>query len=70
MGLVNFGAFYTLLMAMEIGPLSLIIPVVGMNFVIANILASIVYVERLTWLKAAGILMTVASLLLMKLGQS
>jgi len=55
---------------MEIGPLSLIIPVVGMNFVIANILASIVYGERLTWLKAAGILMTVASLLLMKLGQS
>jgi len=70
MGLVNFGAFYALLKAMEVGPLSIIIPVVGMNFVIANILASIVYGEKLTWLKAAGILMTVASLLLMKLGQS
>jgi len=70
MGLVNFGAFYSLLKAMEVGPLSIIIPVVGMNFVIANILASIVYRERLTWLKGAGILLTVASLLLMKLGQS
>jgi len=70
MGLVNFGAFYALLKAMEVGPLSIIIPVVGMNFVIANILASIVYGEKLTWMKAVGILMTVASLVLMKLGQS
>jgi uncharacterized membrane protein len=70
MGLVNFGAFFALLQAMQRGPLSLIIPVVGMNFVIANILASVVYKEKLTWLKVAGILMTVLSLLLMKLGQS
>ena len=70
MGLVNFGAFFALLKAMERGPLSIIIPVVGMNFVIANILASLVYREKLTWLKATGILMTILSLLLMKLGQS
>jgi drug/metabolite transporter (DMT)-like permease len=69
-GLVNFGAFYAILKAMEIGPLSIIVPVVGMNFVIANILASIVYREKVTWLKVAGILLTVSSLLLMKLGQS
>jgi drug/metabolite transporter (DMT)-like permease len=70
MGLVNFGAFFALLQAMARGPLSIIIPVVGMNFVIANILATIVYGEKLTWLKAAGIMMTMLSLLLMKLGQS
>ena len=70
MGLVNFAAFFALLQAMERGPLSIIIPVVGMNFVIANILAAVVYREKLTWLKAAGILMTMLSLLLMKLGQS
>lgn len=69
-GLVNFGAFYAILKAMEMGPLSIIIPVVGMNFVIANILAFIVYREKQTWLKIAGILLTVLSLLLMKLGQS
>jgi len=68
-GLVNFGAFFSLLQAMETGPLSIIIPVVG-NFVIANILAAVVYREKMTALKAAGILMTVFSLLLMKLGQS
>lgn len=70
MGVVNFGAFFALLQAMEKGPLSIIIPVVGMNFVIANILASFIYQERLTGLKVTGILLTVVSLLLMKLGQS
>jgi drug/metabolite transporter (DMT)-like permease len=69
MGLVNFAAFFALLQAMARGPLSIIIPVVGMNFVIANILATIVYREKLTWLKVAGILMTVMSLLLLKLGR-
>ncbi|MBN1545334.1 MAG: DMT family transporter [Syntrophaceae bacterium] len=69
-GLVNFGAFYALLKAMETGPLSIIIPVVGMNFVVANVLAVAVYQEKLTALKVAGILMTVLSLLLVKLGQS
>jgi drug/metabolite transporter (DMT)-like permease len=70
MGIVNFAAFFALLQAMARGPLSIIIPVVGMNFVIANILALLVYKEQLTWLKVAGILMTVLSLLLMKIGQS
>lgn len=69
-GLFNFAAFFALLMAMETGPLSIIIPVVGMNFVLANILAAVVYREKLTLLKTAGILLTVISLLLMKLGQS
>ncbi|NLN59819.1 MAG: DMT family transporter [Deltaproteobacteria bacterium] len=68
-GLVNFGAFYTLLQAMAKGPLSIIIPVVGMNFVVANILAAVFYREKLTWLKAAAILLTVISLALMKMGQ-
>ncbi|SEM43661.1 EamA-like transporter family protein [Syntrophus gentianae] len=69
-GLVNFAAFVTLLSAMKTGPLSIIVPVVGMNFVLANLLAAVVYREKLTLLKTSGILMTVLSLLLMKLGQS
>ncbi|HPJ96914.1 MAG TPA: DMT family transporter [Syntrophales bacterium] len=69
-GLVNFGAFFALLQAMVRGPLSIIIPVVGMNFVVANILAAVFYREKLTWVKAAGIIMTVISLALMKMGQS
>jgi drug/metabolite transporter (DMT)-like permease len=68
-GVVNFGAFYTLLKAMEKGPLSIIIPVVGMNFVVANILAAFVYREKVTALKGLGILLTVMSLLLMRFGQ-
>ena len=68
-GLINFGAFYTLLKAMETGPLSVIIPVVGMNFVVANLLAVVVYRENLTTQKAAGIILTVLSLFLVKLGQ-
>ncbi|ABC78308.1 DMT family transporter [Syntrophus aciditrophicus] len=70
LGLVNFAAFFILLRAMETGPLSIIVPVVGMNFVIANILAVVIYREKLTVLKTAGIFMTVLSLLLMKLGQN
>ncbi|OPY85248.1 MAG: 4-amino-4-deoxy-L-arabinose-phosphoundecaprenol flippase subunit ArnE [Syntrophus sp. PtaU1.Bin208] len=69
-GLINFAAFVTLLSAMKTGPLSIIVPVVGMNFVLANLLAAVVYREQLTLLKTSGILMTVLSLLLMKLGQS
>jgi drug/metabolite transporter (DMT)-like permease len=69
-GLINFGAFFTLLQAMKTGPLSIIVPVVGMNFVLANILAVVIYREKLTVLKTAGILMAVLSLLLMKLGQT
>jgi len=69
-GLINFAAFFTLLQAMKTGPLSIIVPVVGMNFVIANVLAAAVYGEKLTPGKTAGILMTLLSLLLMKLGQS
>jgi len=69
-GLVNFGAFFALLQAMARGPLSIIIPVVGMNFVVANILAAVFYREKLTWVKGLGILMTLISLALMKMGQS
>jgi len=69
-GLVNFAAFVALLQALKTGPLSIIVPVVGMNFVLANILAVVFYREKLTILKTSGILMTVLSLLLMKLGQS
>jgi len=69
-GLINFAAFVALLQALKTGPLSIIVPVVGMNFVLANILAVIFYREKLTLLKTAGILMAVLSLLLMKLGQS
>ncbi len=69
-GLVNFAAFLSLLKAMETGPLSIIVPVVGMNFVIANILAVVFFREKMTVLKGAGIVMTVLSLVLMKLGQS
>jgi len=69
-GLVNFAAFVALLQALKTGPLSIIVPVVGMNFVLANILAVVFYREKLTILKTSGILMTVLSLLLMKLGHS
>lgn len=69
-GLLNFAAFFTLLSAMKTGPLSIIVPVVGMNFVLANVLAALVYREKLTLLNTTGILMTVLSLFLLKIGQS
>jgi drug/metabolite transporter (DMT)-like permease len=67
MGLVNFGGFYALLRALSTGPLSLVIPITGMYFVIAVVLSSIIYRERLTSLRLAGIVLTAVSITLMRM---
>jgi drug/metabolite transporter (DMT)-like permease len=67
MGLVNFVGFYFLLRALSVGPLSIIISITGMYFVIAIILSAWIYKERLTILRIAGIVLTVISITLMRL---
>jgi len=66
-GMVNFGGFYALLRALSNGPLSIIISVTGMYFVIAIILSTVIYKERLTPLRLAGIVLTVISITLMRM---
>ena len=67
MGIVNFGGFYALLRALSAGPLSIIISITGMYFVIAIVLSTIIYKERLTPLRLVGIVLTAISITLMRM---
>ncbi|HHO75612.1 MAG TPA: EamA family transporter [Deltaproteobacteria bacterium] len=66
MGLVNLGGFYCFLSALRTGPLSIIISVVGMHFIVAIALSSFVYNERVSLTRGAGIALTVVALVLMR----
>ncbi len=66
-GLINFGGFYSLLAALSSGPLSIIMPVTGMYFVISIILAFLFYREKLNTLRVLAIILTAFAIILMRL---
>jgi drug/metabolite transporter (DMT)-like permease len=66
-GLVNFGGFYSLLKALSSGPLSIIIPITGMYFVISIVLAFLFYREKLNTQRVAAIVLTAFAIILMRL---
>jgi drug/metabolite transporter (DMT)-like permease len=66
MGLINFAGFYSFLSALSVGPLSIIVSMVGMHFVIAVILSAIVYKEKLSARRILGIALTVASVVFLR----
>jgi drug/metabolite transporter (DMT)-like permease len=66
MGLTNFAGYYALLKALAVGPLSIIAPLTSLYFVIAILLSLLFYRERLTALRVAGVMLTVLSIVLMK----
>ena len=66
MGLVNLAGFYTFLKALSIGPLSIIISIVGMHFVVAIILAALIYKEKITTKRIVGIILTIAAIIMMR----
>lgn len=66
-GLLNFIGFYILLQALAIGPLSIIAAIHSMNFVIAILLALLIYKEKLTRRRFAGIGLTVLALILLRI---
>jgi uncharacterized membrane protein len=55
MGLINFVGFYTFLAALSVGPLSIIVSITGMHFVIAVLLSVIIYKEKLSRMRILGI---------------
>lgn len=67
MGLINFGGYYLFLKALTSGPLSLVISIVGMHFVIPILLSVLFYAERLGALRLVAVAMTIGSILLMRL---
>ena len=66
MGLINFVGFYTFLAALSVGPLSIIVSITGMHFVIAVLLSVIVYKERLNRTRLLGLGLAVLSILFLR----
>jgi drug/metabolite transporter (DMT)-like permease len=66
MGLLNFVGFYTFLAALSVGPLSIIVSITGMHFVIAVLLSVILYKERLSRMRVLGMALAVASVLFLR----
>jgi drug/metabolite transporter (DMT)-like permease len=65
-GVINFAGFLYLLKALAEGPLSLIISITGMHFVITIILSATIFSERISVRKMAAIAMTIVSVFLMR----
>lgn len=67
MGLINLGGYYSFLMALATGPLSIVASITGMHFVISIILSALIYKEKLTHLRFLGIFLTIISIILLRL---
>ncbi len=67
MGGFNFAGFFAFLYALERGPLSLIAAIVGMHFVIAIVLSAVIYHEKIKPVGVVGILLTVISIILIRI---
>jgi drug/metabolite transporter (DMT)-like permease len=66
MGLINFVGFYTFLTALSVGPLSIIVSITGLHFVIAVLLSVIVYKEKLSGTRILGMALAIASILFLR----
>ena len=67
MGIINFAGYYSFLRALSTGPLSIIVSITGMHFMIAIILSVLIYKETLTPLRIVGISLLVVSVFLLRL---
>ncbi len=67
MGVLNFFGFYAFLIALESGPLSVIVLITGMHFVIAIALSALIYRERLTPHRLLGLVLTVLAIFLLRI---
>ncbi len=66
MGLINLAGFYCYLKALSTGPLSIVTAITAMHFVIAVILSTLIYGEKLNGWRISGISMTILSMLLLR----
>lgn len=69
MGLLNFAGFYAFLSALAIGPLSIVVSIMGLHFIIPIILSTVIYSDKLTRLRILGILLTTVSVIFLKYGE-
>jgi drug/metabolite transporter (DMT)-like permease len=66
MGVINFAGFYTFLAALSVGPLSIVVSITGLHFVIAVLLSVIIYKEKLSRPRLLGMALAVASILFLR----
>jgi uncharacterized membrane protein len=64
MGILNVAGYYVYLQALSHGPLSLVTVITSMHFAVGIILSILIYRERLTAMRFAGIALTIVSLAL------
>jgi drug/metabolite transporter (DMT)-like permease len=64
-GIVNFAGYYAFLKALSIGPLSIVISIIGLHFAIAILLSVLFYREKLTPSIMTGISLTILSVILL-----
>jgi uncharacterized membrane protein len=67
MGILNFVGFYAFLSALSHGPLSLVASITGMNFVVSVALSILIYREKMTYARIAGFLLTIISIIFLRL---
>ena len=67
MGLINLAGFYCYLKALTTGPLSIVTSITAMHFVIAVILSTVIYNEKLNRWRITGIFLTIVSILLLRM---
>ncbi len=66
MGLLNFVGFFALLNAMETGPLSAVVLITGMQFIIAILLSVLFYREQLSRPRVVAIILALLAVVFMK----
>jgi drug/metabolite transporter (DMT)-like permease len=66
MGVINFFGFYVFLTALSLGPLSVVVTITGMHFVIAVLLSAWIYAEKITLPRALGVVLTIVSVMLLR----
>jgi drug/metabolite transporter (DMT)-like permease len=65
MGVINFFGFYLFLTALSLGPLSVVVSITGMHFVIAVLLSVWIYAEKITAARALGVALAIVSVVLL-----
>jgi drug/metabolite transporter (DMT)-like permease len=66
MGFINFAGFYAFLAALASGPLSLVVTLTGMHFAVAVFLSALVYKEKVTFMRALAVVLTMVSVFFLR----
>ncbi len=67
MGLLNLIGFYLFLLALDRGPLSLVVSIISLHFVIPIVLSALIYSEKLKKVHFVGIGLTVISVIFLRM---